>query len=124
VADKNHDSKPQSERGLEVAKMHLDLFKHITTFCSGAILLTATVTTTLFPAELARLWLLSLSFIFFIAGLTHALGGLWATIRSLDSFMQTSVSTHVTLNLALSLLASYLGVLSFAFFAAGNLGAV
>ena len=85
MPDKNQDhaSMPQSERGLELAKLHLDTFKHITTFCSGAILLTATVVATLFPDPI-RVWALTLSLLFFVGGVTFSLGGLVFTI-----FLQT-----------------------------------
>jgi hypothetical protein len=95
--------------------------KHITTFCSGAILLTATVVAALFP-EPSRVWLLSLGIILFAAGVTVALAGLWFSLRSVDSHMQTPVSKFLSIFLTLSVLWAYLGVLSFAFFAAGNLG--
>jgi hypothetical protein len=116
VAEQNRNS----ERELELAKMHLDTFKHLTTFCSGAILLTASVVAALFP-EPARLWLLSLSIIFFVTGLTFALIGLWFTIRSQDPHMLPVTSTFLSLHLAASVLGAYLGVLAFAFFATGNL---
>jgi hypothetical protein len=121
--NQDHASMPQSERGLELAKLHLDTFKHITTFCSGAILLTATVVAALFPDPI-RVWALTLSLLFFVRGVTFALGDLVFTIFLLDAHPQTPVSKVLSVLLTLSVVWAYLGVMSFGFFAGVNLGAL
>ena len=116
MAEQNRDS----ERELELAKMHLDAFKHLTTFCSGAILLTASVVAALFK-EPTGVWLLMLSIGFFVVGAAAALAGLWSTIRSLDPLAQTPVSKVLRFYLMMSVGWAYLGVMFFALFTLGNL---
>ena len=117
------EQEPGSERELELAKMHLDTFKHLTTFCSGAILLTATVVAALFP-DPVRVWAFTLSMLFFVGAVTFALAGLWLTIRLLDASLQMPLSKYLRAFLTLSVVWAYFGVMFFALFAGVNLGAL
>jgi hypothetical protein len=110
-----NDSRSVKGRELEVAKMYQDTFKHMTTFCSGAILLSAAVVSALFP-EPHYLWLLITNIVSFVFGAASAMLGLYFTPRYLDlgrsTHAFTSLGRRFSRFFASMGLAGYLGILS------------
>ena len=120
----NDDSNPLTDIELERLKMYQDTFKHMTTFCSGGILLSAAVTGALFPKPDA-LWVLVISIGLLALATLAAMFGLYTLHRRLDSSIldgNTENPYNPQFNwLRLSVFAAYVGLLSFAAFAVMNL---
>ncbi len=119
-----------TEIELERLKMYQDSFKHMTTFCSGAILLASAVTGALFlepkpdyPQVLAPR-LLALSIILLAVGAAAAMLGLVKVPQYMVGAIDDSPGPTFTMNyvfLGISVVAAYLGILFFAIFAVENL---
>src|SRR5215208_1668543 len=89
VADpqQNDGSNPLPDNELERLKMYQDSFKHMMTFCSGGILLSAAVTGALFPKP-AFVLLLELSLGGLAVGVLAAMWGLYSVLGGLASAVQ------------------------------------
>jgi hypothetical protein len=94
----NTASPPFTDRELEIAKMYQDTFKHMTTFCSGAILLSTAVVGALFPHP-AYVWLLIINVVLFVFGAASAMLGLYFTPRYLDPIPRPG-QRHPSLHIA------------------------
>ena len=95
--------------------MYQDSFKHLTTFSSGALVVSATVVKALFPNP-AGVTVLELSFAFFLLGAATATLGLWMAPESLEATNALEANTptaraRLRIYLTVSVSTSYLGVL-------------
>ena len=115
-----------TEHELETAKMYQDTFKHLTTFSSGAILLSSSVVAAFFVKP--DLWALYLSLAFFLIAVALATLGLRITVRHLDEDFRAGASDadadrrhRLMSNFCTgAVVAAYTGVVWFAVFAAYN----
>jgi hypothetical protein len=125
VADEqqNDDSKPLPDIELERLKMYQDTFKHISTFSSGAILLTSAVTGALFLPKLVNGMLLALSIVLLSVGTFGSLMGLALVPRRIDSAIDGSTRPpwRLTVLLWVSVLSALFGMVLFSYFAVYNL---
>jgi hypothetical protein len=125
VADQqqNDDSNPLTDTELERLKMYQDTFKHMTTFCSGGILLASAVTGALFLPKPDFVPLLALSIFLLAVGALFAMLGLNSVTRHIDSAIDGSTESPLDLHhgLRLSVWLAYVGLLIFATFAMANL---
>jgi hypothetical protein len=125
VADQqqNGDSKPLTDIELERFKIYQDSFKHMTTFCSGAILLSAAVTGALFPKPIIP-GALAISIFLFSVGALFALLGLVFVPRYIDEavgYRSTGFPDILGGMLWFSVGGAYSGLVSFGIFAVENL---
>jgi hypothetical protein len=140
----NDEPKPLTDRELEIVKIYLDAFKHITTFCSGAIVVTATVVGVLFPKPHYS-FLLAFSIGLLLVGAAAGMFGLSSIIpylapsnqdesarRARPLFQPLEVWERLGKALLpalgspfaflwISVLSAYIGIACFAFFALFNL---
>jgi hypothetical protein len=102
---------------LEVAKLYQDTFKHMTTFCSGALAVAATTVAALFKnAEVITI--LSFSFICFLLGAAAATLDLYRTLQALAP---EGLWVYLGLSVALAYVAlAYVGVAAFGLFVLVN----
>jgi archaellum biogenesis protein FlaJ (TadC family) len=111
---------------LERLKIYQDSFKHMMTFCSGAILLFSAVTGVLISNP-NRVWFLAASIVLLAMGALFSMFGLVRVPSYMhsskdDSSVPTSVPTALLdWYLSISALAAYVGLALFAAFAVGNL---
>jgi hypothetical protein len=130
VADpqQNDDSNPLTDIELERLKMYQDSFKHMTTLCSGAILLASAVTGALFPKP-DLVGLLAFSILFLAVGALAAMLGLVIVARYIDEALDGSTITIPSLTVPSYLLSwmlwtsvgvAYIGLAQFAWFAWTN----
>jgi hypothetical protein len=80
----------QSTTRMDIAKMYLDIDKHLMTFCSGGIVLGPTVTHALFSPEVAYGLLLASSLFCFAFALSLAIFGLYAIPREIEESERAS----------------------------------
>jgi hypothetical protein len=66
----------------DAAKTAQDTFKHMTTLCTGAVVLTATVVGAFFR-ELNEIWTLWLSIVFLLSAMAAAMLGLYGVTLNL-----------------------------------------
>jgi hypothetical protein len=105
---------------MEAVKMYQDTLNHMTTFSSGALVVSATVVGALFSKPDA-VFVLALAFIFFLFGAAAAMLGLYYA----PGYLETGRSTAgLKIPFGISVGASYFGVLLFALFAFLNFLAV
>jgi hypothetical protein len=119
VADQqqNDGPNPRTDIWLERLKMYQDSFKHMTTFCSGAIVLSAAVTAALFPKPDGLGWL-GISIVLFALGAFLSMVGLLIVA----SYMDSDAARHpLGRYLRNSVIAAYGGLAFFALFIFGNL---
>jgi len=101
--------------------MDQDTFKHLTTFSSGAILVTASATAALFPNP-QFVWLLIITILCFATGVTGSLLGLFtATYNTWTEHRPPGWKRFRNVSLIISLSSVYFGILAFGAFAALNL---
>jgi ABC-type nickel/cobalt efflux system permease component RcnA len=124
VADSHqgaHNSQQAPDREIERAKMDQDIFKHLTTFCSGAILVAATATAALFP-DPQFVWLLIMSILCFATGVTASVMGLFtATYNPWVVHRSKRWGRSRNMSLIAGLLSVYFGIVAFSSFAGLNL---
>jgi uncharacterized membrane protein len=128
VADpqQNDDSNQLTDIKLERLKMYQDSFKHMTTFSSGAILLSAAVTGALFPKPVL-VGFLRLSIGLLALGAGAAMFGLLNVAIYMDSAIDIGGEEEHTSRILYTLLwlsvgVALVGVMLFAVFALANLG--
>jgi hypothetical protein len=129
VADQQQtdDSNPPTDIELERLKMYQDLFKHMMTFCSAAILLASAVSGALFlpkpGSELNLGPLLAFSIFHLAAGALFAMLGLTGVLRDIDSAIdgRTGHPSYLRGMLWASVITSLVGLLLFSYFAVLNL---
>jgi hypothetical protein len=78
---------------LDIAKMHLDISKHMMTFCSGGLVLVPTVTKALFPAKVEYGVLLWVSMVGFVLAVTHAMLRIYVIPREIEKSEQAAEDT-------------------------------
>jgi archaellum biogenesis protein FlaJ (TadC family) len=105
-------------RTLELVKMYQDAFKHMMTFCSGALVVSAAVVSAFFPKPQGVI-VLSASFFAFLLGVAAAMVGL---LRAPDYLESNSAVARLRLRLWLwlTVVAAYLALVLFGGFAVAN----
>ena len=118
MTEERETEEKEFDHTLEIVKMYQDAFKHMMTFCSGALVVSAAVVSAFFPKPHGVI-VLSLSFFIFLAGAAAAMVGL---LRAPEYLGEHSVVARLRLRmwLTLSVAAAYLGLGLFGGFAVVN----
>ena len=118
----NDDSNQLTDTEIERLKIYQDSFKHMMTFNSGGILLSAAATGALFPKPEFPV-LLAFSIFMLSTGALSAMLGLVYVPRHIDSAIGGNTRPTISLRsyLQWSMLTAYAGLSLFAIFAALNI---